>query len=150
MVNVFGNRAGLKKSLHKLNEIMSLKPGVTRFFGKDQIINFLSNQGMLTYYFQVYNIILWYLYILAKWNILNFAGHSDLSQLLSPTVVAQKQSLRTPWRPVVRTSCFRAEGPGSIPGWGAEIPQAMQRNQRGKNKTSSRRQNTSEDVAVPQ
>lgn len=58
MVNVFGNRAGLKKSLHKLNEIMSLKPGVTRFFGKDQIINFLSNQGMLTYYFQVYNIIL--------------------------------------------------------------------------------------------
>ena len=150
MVNVFGNRAGLKKSLHKLNEIMSLKPGVTRFFGKDQIINFLSNQGMLTYYFQVYNIILWYLYILAKWNILNFAGHSDLSQLLSPTVVAQKQSLRIPWRPVVRTSCFRAEGPGSIPGWGAEIPQAMQRNQRGKNKTSSRRQNTSEDVAVPQ
>ena len=150
MVNVFGNRAGLKKSLHKLNEIMSLKPGVTRFFGKDQIINFLSNQGMLTYYFQVYSIILWYLYILAKWNILNFAGHSDLSQLLSPTVVAQKQSLRIPWRPVVRTSRFRAEGLGSIPGWGAEIPQAMQRNQRGKNKTSSRRQNTSEDVAVPQ
>lgn len=49
MVNVFGNRAGLKKSLHKLNEIMSLKPGVSRFFGNDQIINFLSNQGILTY-----------------------------------------------------------------------------------------------------
>ena len=49
MVNVFGNRAGLKKSLHKLNEIMSLKPGVSRFFGKDQIINFLSNQGILIY-----------------------------------------------------------------------------------------------------
>lgn len=49
MVNIFGNRAGLKKSLYKLNEIMSLKPEVTTFFGKDQIINFLSNQGILTY-----------------------------------------------------------------------------------------------------
>ena len=35
-----------------------------------------------------------------------------------------------------------AEGPGSIPGWGTEIPQVMQCNQSGKrqNKTSSRRQ----------
>lgn len=50
MVNIFGNRAGLKKSFTKLNEIMSLKPEVvTTFFGKDQIINFLSNQGILTY-----------------------------------------------------------------------------------------------------
>ena len=51
---------------------------------------------------------------------------------------------------MVRTSRFQAEGPGSIPGWGTEIPKAMQHNQRGENKTSSCRQNTSEDVAVPQ
>ena len=49
MVNIFGNRAGLKKSLYKLNKIMSLKPEVTTFFRKDKIINFLSNQGILTY-----------------------------------------------------------------------------------------------------
>ena len=49
MVNILGDRAGLKKSLQKLKEIMSLKPGVTKFFGKDQIIHFLRNQGILTY-----------------------------------------------------------------------------------------------------
>ena len=30
-----------------------------------------------------------------------------------------------PGSPVVRARCFQCCGPGSIPGWGTKIPQAM-------------------------
>ena len=39
-----------------------------------------------------------------------------------------------PGCPVVRTPCSHAKGLGSIPGWGAKMPQAMQCGQKKKKK----------------
>ena len=37
-----------------------------------------------------------------------------------------------PGGPVVRTQRFQCHGPGSIPGWGTKIPQAVQNGQKKK------------------
>ena len=45
-----------------------------------------------------------------------------------------------PGGPVVRTRCFQCNGPGSIPGRGTKIPQAMQRGPKEKKKKKKERQ----------
>ena len=41
------------------------------------------------------------------------------------TNLIKKTNAKFPGSPVVRTQCFHCWGPGSIPGWGTKIPEAV-------------------------
>ena len=52
-----------------------------------------------------------------------------------------------PGGPVARTWCFHCWGPGSIPGWGTKILQAVWLGQNKQNKTKKQSKDT--NMAVP-